>query len=170
MHALFVILDQSERAFYLPHLIKPGVAIAQLRDKIISVVLTLWTTSSFSLPAKWKNWEVIDASKFRHKQASGASRKPLIMAPDESDRFAKLSSKLVDIVTKLTTKRWFRSESKKARNWEAMDSTKFTYKQDWPVASELVPGGMHFHFCLQRARYDHPIRQKVPWENQWKKL
>ena len=24
-------------------------------------------------------------------------------------------------------------------------------KQDWPVASELVPGGMHFHFCLQRA-------------------
>ena len=25
------------------------------------------------------------------------------------------------------------------------------YKQDWPVASELVPGGMHFHFCLQRA-------------------
>ena len=28
---------------------------------------------------------------------------------------------------------------------------------------------MHFHFCLQRARYDHPIRQKVPWENQWKK-
>ena len=21
----------------------------------------------------------------------------------------------------------------------------------------------------QRARYDHPIRQKVPWENQWKK-
>ena len=34
------------------------------------------------------------------------------------------------------------------------------YEQDWPVASELVPGGMHFHFCLQRARYDHPIRHK----------
>ena len=39
-------------------------------------------------------------------------------------------------------------------------------KQDWPVTSELVPGGMHFHFCLQRA-----IRSdKVPWENQWKLL
>ena len=25
----------------------------------------------------------------------------------------------------------------------------------------------HFPFCLQRARYDHPIRQKVPRENQW---
>ena len=32
-----------------------------------------------------------------------------------------------------------------------------------PYASELVPGAMLFHFCLQRARYDHPIRQKVPW-------
>ena len=21
-------------------------------------------------------------------------------------------------------------------------------QQDWPVASELVPGGMHFPFCL----------------------
>ena len=42
-------------------------------------------------------------------------------------------------------------------------------KQDWPVASELVSGGMYFPFCLQRARYDHPIRQKVPLENQWKK-
>ena len=42
-------------------------------------------------------------------------------------------------------------------------------KQDWPVASELVPSGMYFPFCLQRARYDQPIRQKVPRENQWKK-
>ena len=40
-------------------------------------------------------------------------------------------------------------------------------EQDWPVASELVPGGMYFPFCLQRARYDNPIRQKVPRENQW---
>ena len=45
----------------------------------------------------------------------------------------------------------------------------FLIKQDWPVASELVPGGMHFPFCLQRARHDHPIRRKVPRENQWKK-
>ena len=42
-------------------------------------------------------------------------------------------------------------------------------QQDWPVASELVPGGMYFPFCLQRARYDNPIRQKVPRENQWNK-
>ena len=40
-------------------------------------------------------------------------------------------------------------------------SSRAVVKQDWPVASELVPGGMHFPFCLQRARYDHPIRQKV---------
>ena len=32
-------------------------------------------------------------------------------------------------------------------------------KQDWPVAGELVPGGMYFPFCLHRARYDNPIRQ-----------
>ena len=32
-------------------------------------------------------------------------------------------------------------------------------EQDWPVASELVPGGICLPFCLQRARYDNPIRQ-----------
>ena len=53
------------------------------------------------------------------------------------------------------------------RIWESVGNY---WEQDWPVARELVAGGMHFHFCLQRARYDHPIRQKVPWENQWKKL
>ena len=41
-----------------------GVAIARIRDKIISIVLILWTTSCFCLPAKCENWEAIDSRKF----------------------------------------------------------------------------------------------------------
>ena len=32
----------------------------------------------------------------------------------------------------------------------------FPFKQDWPVASELVPGGMHFHFCIQNNALSDP--------------
>ena len=99
-----------------------GVAIARLQDKIISIVLILRTTSCISLPAEWKIWKAIDSSKFKQTNLRSDQK-----AIDESDRFAELSSELADIVAKPTTKSCFRSESKKGRNWEAMDSTKFTY-------------------------------------------
>ena len=49
---------------------------------------------------------------------------------------------------------WMMSGCMLTHAWDRMVTLSvFMWEQDWPVASELVPGGIHFPFCFYNAHY-----------------